>query len=107
MIGHDNLRLENVVAEGLELFTDDELAEMALAADQDAPVGCDAIPISEILGPDAESPLPNWYMPAPICARRLAGWRGRLWRCSAISVIASFVTITAYGLCNTYGQLHL
>jgi hypothetical protein len=106
MTDHDNPTVENPRVEALEPFTDDELAEMALAADVDAPVSDDAIPISEILGPGMKSPLPNWYMPAPIGARRLNGWRGRLVRWSALSVIASFVVINAYGLCNTYGQLH-
>jgi hypothetical protein len=101
MIGHEDLGVE-----ALAPFTDDELAEMALAADADAPVSSDAIPISEIVGPGMESPLPTWYMPAPIGARRLSGWRGRLVRCSALSVIVSFVVINAFGLCNTYGQLH-
>jgi len=40
-------------------------------------------------------------------APRLNGWYGRVVRCSVFSIIASFVAINAYGLCNTYGQLHL
>jgi len=106
MTAHNTLGVENPLVEALEPFTDDELAEMALAADLDAAISGDAIPISEILGPGMESPLPNWYMPTPINARCLIGWRGHLVRWSALSVIASFVVINAYGLCNTYGQLH-
>ena len=107
MTGHDVLGVENPPVEALDPFTDNELAEMALAADADAPVSDDAIPISEILGPVMNSPRPNWYRPAPIGARRLIGWRDRLVRWSALSVISSFVAINAYGLCNTYGQLHI
>jgi hypothetical protein len=101
MTGH-----EHPGAETIDRFTDDELAEMALALDVNAPVGSDAVPISQVLGPDVRSPLPNWYMPAPMGARKLSGWQGRIVRCGALSVIASFVAITAAGLCNTYGQLH-
>ena len=87
-------------------FTDDELADLALALDVDTPVSCDAVPIAEILGSDAAGPLPEWYLPSRMGVRRLHGWRGQLVRGSALSVIASFVVITAAGLCNTYGQLH-
>jgi hypothetical protein len=92
--------------ESAEPFTDDELTALALAADANAPVSDDAVAIWELLGPGPQSPLPSWYMPAPMGTRRLRGWRGRLVRCSVYSVIASFVVINAYGLCNTYGQLH-
>jgi hypothetical protein len=87
-------------------FADDELAALALAADAETPLGADAVPISYVLTLGADSPLPAWYMPAPIRARRLAGWRRHLVRWSAMSVVASFVAITAAGYCNTYGQLH-
>jgi hypothetical protein len=88
-------------------MTDEELTVLALAADPDVEVGDDAVDIAEVLGPVAPSPLPSWYMPAPMGVRRLTGWRRALVRCSAASVIASFVVINACGLCNTYGQLHL
>ena len=101
MTGHDRSGVET-----LDPFTDDELTELALASDMDVGVGDDAVPISQVLGPSAEGPLPCWYLPAPRGARRLSGWRGRIVRWSALSVIASFVVINAAGLCNTYGQLH-
>jgi hypothetical protein len=101
MAGHDTHDVEV-----LESYTDDELAALALAADADAPVGDDAVAIWDLLGSEPNSPLPSWYMPAPMGARRLSGWRGLVVRCGAVSVIASFVAINAYGLCNTYGQLH-
>jgi hypothetical protein len=87
--------------------TDEELTALALAADPDVEVEDDAVAIWEILGPVTTSPLPSWYMPAPMRAPRLAGWRRAVVRAGVVSVIASFVTISACGLCNTYGQLHL
>jgi hypothetical protein len=45
-------------------------------------------------------------MPAPKVTG-LRGWRRRLVRFNVVMLIAAFVTINAYGLCNTYGQLHL
>jgi len=91
----------------LQSLNDDELTELALAADPDTGVADDAICLWELTGTTNNAPLPPWYMPAPMGAQRLSGWRGRLVRCSVFSVIASFVAINAYGLCNTYGQLHL
>ena len=107
MDGHRNLGGETVEIGEPDPFTDDELAEMALAADVDAPLSGDAVPLSAMVGAGPPMhPLPSWYMPGSIRARRLTGWRGRLMRGSALSVVASFVAITAAGLCNTYGQLH-
>ena len=94
-------------AEELESFTDDELAALACACDADATLSPDAVSVWELLGREESSPLPSWYMPAPMCVRRISGWRGAIVRCSVVSVILSFVVINAYGLCNTYGQLHL
>ena len=99
---HDTLDVE--VPEPL---TDDELAALALAADGTDVVSAEAVSVWEFLGTEANSPLPSWYMPAPMGAPRLSGWYGRVVRCSVFSIIASLVAINAYGLCNTYGQLHL
>jgi hypothetical protein len=90
-----------------EPFTDDELTALALGADADAPVGDDAVDVWEPLGPTTPSPLPSWYMPAPMGVRRLEGWHRHVVRFGAVSVVTSFVVINACGLCNTYGQLHL
>ena len=87
--------------------TDDELTALALAADPDVVVDADAVSVWVLAGVDAEGPLPSWYMPAPMRARRFPGWRGHVVRLSVYSVIASFLAINAYGLCNTYGQIHL
>jgi hypothetical protein len=85
-------------------WTDAELSEAALAADPDTAVADDAVCLWDITGHGAQ-PLPEWYMPAPM-GGVLAGWRRRFARCTVALVIASFLAINAYGLCNTYGQLH-
>ena len=83
-------------------LTDDELAALALAADPDEPVDDDAVSLPALLGTDRTTPLPSWYMPAPMGhSAPVVGWRRRVvWL-----VIAAFLTITAYGLCNTYGDI--
>jgi len=85
--------------------TDDELTEQALAADPDAGVSEDAVPLSELLGAAGGGGrtgelLPDWYMPAPMGTTRLLhGWRRRV----VLLIVASFLLINAYGLCSTYG----
>ena len=85
-------------------LTDDELTEQALAADPDAPLAADAVPLGEHLAAGASSGggdlLPDWYMPVPMGGGRLlSGWRRRI----VLVIVASFVLINAYGLCSTYG----
>jgi hypothetical protein len=87
-------------------FTDDELTELALAADPDAGVADDAIPLNEMLSACAADGggelLPDWYMPVPMASGRLlSGWRRRV----VLLIVASFVLIDAYGLCSTYGHV--
>jgi hypothetical protein len=86
---------------------DAELCAEALAADPDTPVGRDAVPLWELAGRARRQALPHWYMPAPMCAPRITGWRRRLVRWNVGLIIASFLAINAAGLCNTYGELHL
>ena len=80
-------------------LTDDELTELALAADPREQLEPDAVALTD------ESDwalLPRWYMPAPIATARPRS----LWRTAvAILLIGSFVTITALGFCITYGRL--
>ena len=82
---------------------DEELAELALAADPDAGVANDAIPLDELLESDQGSSggdLPDWYMPPPMSrSQLLSGWR----RNTVFLIIASFILISAYGLCTAYG----
>lgn len=84
-------------------FTDDELAELALAADAEGGVDAGAVPLSEFLGAGAgDELLPDWYMPAPAGAGRLLqGWRRRI----VFLIVLSFVLLNAYGLCSTYGHV--
>lgn len=86
-------------------ITDDELAELALAADPSAVVADDAVPLHEFLGAGAageDELLPGWYMPAPAGGGRLLqGWRRRV----ILLIVMSFLLLNAYGLCSTYGHI--
>jgi hypothetical protein len=86
-------------------MTDDELCAAALAAEPEATAADDAVCLWDVVGSNAQ-PLPSWYMPAPM-GGPLRGWRRTFARWNIALIIAAFVTINAYGLCNTYGQLHL
>ena len=79
-------------------LTDDELAELALAADPTERLEPDAVPLAGTS--DDFALLPRWYMPAPIATRK-SPW------CTAVAIflISAFVTITALGFCITYGRL--
>ena len=80
-------------------FTEAELTELALAADPDAPMGDDAIPLSVYLG-QAGGLLPQWYMPSPM-ARSGTRWRLPV----VLAIVVAFVAIEAFGLCSTFGQV--
>ena len=80
-------------------ITEAELTELALAADPDAPLAEDAVPLSVYLD-EAPGLLPTWYMPSPMVRG------GKSWRVPVVLVIvAAFVIIEAFGLCSTFGQL--
>ena len=83
---------------------DAELTALALAADPDAPLDPDAVPLSVYLskGSQAPAPLPDWYMPQAT-ARSGSRWRALV----VLALISAFVFIEALGLCSTYGQLHI
>jgi hypothetical protein len=82
-------------------LTDEELTTLALAADADAPLPEDAVPIHVHLG-RAGPTLPLWYMP-PVLARGGHRWRTPV----VLGIVAAFLLIEAMGLCNTYGLLQL
>jgi hypothetical protein len=89
-------------------FSDEELTELALAADPDAPLAGDAVPIDVHLaqcGTELRAPggaLPLWYMPPVVRSG------GRRWKAPVVlAVVAAFLLIDALGLCNTYGILSL
>ncbi len=85
---------------------DAELCAEALAADPEVSLGADAVSFWELTGAGSDAVLPEWYMPAPMRARALTGWRRHLVRGNVALIVASFVAINCAGLCNTYGQLH-
>jgi hypothetical protein len=96
---------DGVGAATVPVFTgisEEQLTELALAADPNEPVDEDAVPLSVYLG-DLEEPgglLPQWYMPTPMARS------GSRWRLPVVLVIvAAFVIIEAAGLCSTFGQL--
>jgi hypothetical protein len=92
--------------EGGDDVTDEELARLALAADPDTTVDDDAVCLSDLGGFSEAGDgglLPAWYMPGALAGVRLTGWR----RTAALTIIVAFLLITAYGLCNTYGDMTL
>ena len=81
------------------LVSEEELTALALAADPDAPLDEDAVPLAQYLG-DHAGLLPAWYMPTPMART------GRPWRIPVVlAIVAAFVIIEAFGLCSTFGQL--
>jgi hypothetical protein len=83
-------------------MTDDELTELALAADPEAPLDDDAVSIFDLDPDRGPSLLPDWYMPSPSGGIAAGpGWRRRV----ALLVIGSFLAINAAGLCSTYGHV--
>jgi hypothetical protein len=88
--------------EGLDpgqALSDEELTELALAADPSAPIPEGAVPIGIHLARFGPA-LPLWYMPSAV--RR----GGRTWKMPfVIAIVSAFVLIDAMGLCNTYGIL--
>jgi hypothetical protein len=80
-------------------WTDEELTELALAADPALALDPDAVPLSEFLG-HHDGLLPLWYMPSPMVRG------GGRWRLPVVLVIVgAFLVIEALGLCSTFGQL--
>ena len=80
-------------------FSDEELAEFALAADPDAPLSADAVPMNLHLARFGAA-LPQWYMPPAMAAS------GARWRVPFVAaIVGAFLLIEALGLCNTYGVL--
>lgn len=82
---------------GESSFSDDELAELALSADPNAPLLAGAVAWQA--GNAATTHLlPDWYMPRP-AARHM----GRFSRLVTYSLILAFVVINGVGLCITSG----
>ena len=88
-------------ATSVDAISDDELSALALAADPEMAVADDAVCLWDLTGDRPAHRLPEWYMPSPMGARLLWGWRRNV----ILFIIISFLLIDAYGLCNTYGRV--
>jgi hypothetical protein len=78
-------------------ITDEELTELALAADPDSPLADDAVPFHSIR-PEGTPLLPEWYM--PVAANRArSDWRAAV----AVAIAVGLVLINAFAICVTYG----
>ena len=88
------------MTEEAEIYSDAELTALALAADPDAPLADDAVPLSVHLAQFAGAALPEWYMPAAM-ARNGGRWRVPV----VVAIVSAFLLIEALGLCNTFGNL--
>jgi hypothetical protein len=82
-------------------WSDEELTELALGADPDAPLAPDAVAWE---GAILHRPglLPDWYMPTPVASRS-----GRWPRNVVLLIIIGFLIIDGFGLCITSGFLSL
>ncbi len=81
------------------VISDEELAELALAATPEPALTDDAVPIRG-LDDGGVDLLPEWYMPAS-AGHAEPGWRRRL----AVVVVGAILLINAAGLCVTYGPV--
>ena len=81
------------------VISDEELTELALAADPNAPLDPDARPWSPSVGSSPQL-LPDWYMPTPRTVRG-GSWPGAV----VAFIIVGFLVIDACGLCITSGFL--
>ena len=81
-------------------ISEETLTDLALAADPDAPLAADAVPMDVHLLQFGSIPL--WYMP-PVARSGNGRWR----RPIVLAVVGAFLLIDALGLCNTYGVLSL
>ncbi|HUY16096.1 MAG TPA: hypothetical protein VMV11_00905 [Acidimicrobiales bacterium] len=84
-----------------EHFSDEELADLAMAADYSTPIDDDAVPWTWGFGFE-RSLLPDWYMPRPI-----ATGRGKGTKVVVGTLVAGLLIIGAFGLCITSGFLSL
>ncbi len=76
-------------------ISDDELADLALAAAPDQPIDDDAVPLDLN---DRRGLLPEWYMPAPVSTGR---GTARRWVLGWLAI--TLVAVNSAGFCVTYG----
>jgi hypothetical protein len=82
-------------------LSDEELTDLALAADPVAPLAPDAVPWNGVAS-FPQGLLPDWYMPRPTASRR-----GRTTTVIIVAIVVGFLVIDAFGLCITSGFLSL
>lgn len=100
--GLADLSTETEETGGLPPVSDAELEAQALAAGPVDVPDDDAVSYWDVAGRNDMGLLPDWYMPtAGAGSRRLHGWRRGL----AWSLVATFLSINAAGLCSTYGRI--
>lgn len=78
-------------------LSDEELTALAMAADPDAPIPDDAVPLNSLRA-EGEPLLPEWYMPAS-AVRARKDWRSRV----SISLAVGLMLSSACGICVTNG----
>jgi len=81
-----------------QVVSDEELAELALAASAEPNLDDHAVPIRPLAA--TADLLPDWYMPAS-AGHAEPGWRRRI----ALVVVGAILLINAAGLCVTYGPV--
>ena len=84
---------------GIDEFeiSDEELTALALAADPDAPLAADAVPVGSLQA-EGDPLLPSWYMPVS-ASRARKDWRAVV----AVAIAVGLVLINAFAICVTYG----
>ena len=78
-------------------ISDEELTALALAADPDAPIDDDAVPVHSLRA-EGDPLLPMWYMPVS-ASRARRDWRAVV----AVGIAVGLVLINAFAICVTYG----
>jgi hypothetical protein len=78
-------------------ISDEELTALALAADPDAPIADDAVPVRSLQA-EGDPLLPTWYMPVS-ASRARKDWRAVV----AVAIAVGLVLINACAICVTYG----
>ena len=78
-------------------ISDEELTELALAADPNEPIADDAVPLRSLQAA-GEPLLPAWYMPVS-ANRARSDWRAAV----AVAISVGLVLINAFAICVTNG----
>jgi hypothetical protein len=78
-------------------ISDEELTELALAADPNSPLPEDAVPFHSMQS-EGVALLPDWYMPVD-ASRARSDWRAVV----AVAIAVGLVLINAFAICVTNG----